>query len=152
MATEYLKSYLNFSNNFIFELLKVWPEVHNLALYSKMQLPTGLKRKVKDRLRAYVRDPFACDLLDKLLQLDPLKRINVYNALYHDFFCKYPMPCDLSKMMSHHSQRMFVYLASQRHHAQLMDPFPQTNASQIQRIQHNYNQDHYQDHIRHKTQ
>ncbi|PZC73129.1 hypothetical protein B5X24_HaOG209987 [Helicoverpa armigera] len=52
----------------------VWPGVENLDLYNKMELPKGQKRKVKERLKPYVKDPYGCDLLDKLLQLDPAKR------------------------------------------------------------------------------
>jgi cyclin-dependent kinase 9 len=28
----------------------------------------------QERLKHYVKDPYGCDLLDKLLQLDPAKR------------------------------------------------------------------------------
>lgn len=42
----------------------------------------------------------ACDLLDKLLTLDPEKRLDADTALDHDFFWNDPMPCDLSKVMS----------------------------------------------------
>ncbi len=34
----------------------------------------GSKRRVKERLRPYVKDAWACDLIDKLLSLDPAKR------------------------------------------------------------------------------
>ena len=40
-----------------------------------MELPKNHKRKVKDRLKPYVRDPYACDLIDKMLTLDPAKRM-----------------------------------------------------------------------------
>lgn len=69
-------------NLFIF--CQVWPGVQDLELYSKMDLPMGHKRKVKDRLKAYVKDPHGCDLLDKLLQLDPRQRIDADAALNHD--------------------------------------------------------------------
>lgn len=52
----------------------VWPGVENLELYQKMELPMGHKRKVKERLRPYVKDQHGVDLLDKLLQLDPNER------------------------------------------------------------------------------
>ena len=46
----------------------------------------------------------ALDLLDKLLTLDPSKRTDSTNALDHDFFWTDPMPGDLSKMLSQHTQ------------------------------------------------
>lgn len=53
---------------------EVWPGVESLELYSKMELPQGQKRRVKERLRHYVKDQHGVDLLDKLLQLDPNER------------------------------------------------------------------------------
>lgn len=73
-----------------------------------------LTSQVKERLKPYVKDPYACDLLDKLLVLDPSKRVDSDSALNHDFFWTDPMPCDLSKMLAHHTQSMFEYLAPPR--------------------------------------
>ena len=44
---------------------------------------------------------------DKLLWLDPSKRIDADAALNHDFFWTDPMPCSLEKMLSNHAQSMF---------------------------------------------
>jgi cyclin-dependent kinase 9 len=77
----------------------VWPGLEKLYLYSKMELPQNHKRKVKERLRPYVKDPCAVDLLDQLLILNPEKRINADDALMHDFFWTDPMPCDLGKLL-----------------------------------------------------
>lgn len=93
---------------------ETWPGVEKLEFYNKLDLPKGQKRKVKERLRAYVKDPYALDLLDKLLTLDPNKRIDSDNALNHDFFWTDPMPCELAKMLSQHTQSMFEYLAPPR--------------------------------------
>lgn len=92
----------------------VWSGVEELELYSNMQLPKNLKRRVKERLKPYVRDAYACDLLDKLLTLDPAKRINSDTALNHDFFWTDPMPVDLGRMLDHHKQSMFEFLAPSR--------------------------------------
>ena len=51
---------------------------------------------------------------DKLLWLDPSKRIDADAALNHDFFWTDPMPCSLEKMLSNHAQSMFEYLAPRR--------------------------------------
>ncbi|XP_064457271.1 cyclin-dependent kinase 9-like isoform X2 [Ornithodoros turicata] len=93
---------------------ELWPGVEKLELYHKLNLPKGQKRKVKERLKAYVKDPYALDLLDKLLCLDPTKRYDSDNALNHDFFWTDPMPSDLAKMLSQHTQSMFEYLAPPR--------------------------------------
>ena len=81
---------------FVLNFSEVWPGVENLDLYTKMELPKGSKRRVKERLKPYVKDAQACDLIDKLLWLDPSKRINSDDALNHDFFWTDPMPCKYS--------------------------------------------------------
>lgn len=93
---------------------EVWPNVTRLELYNTLELPKGQKRKVKERLKLYVKDPYALDLLDKLLTLDPSKRMDSDNALNHDFFWNDPMPCDLSRMLSVHTQSMFEFLVPSR--------------------------------------
>ncbi|GAB6021972.1 P-TEFb-associated cyclin-dependent protein kinase Cdk9 [Chamberlinius hualienensis] len=101
---------------------EVWPDVERLELFNKLELPKGHKRKVKERLKAYVKDHYALDLLDKLLTLDPEKRVNSDDALNHDFFWSDPMPGDLGKMLSTHTQSMFEYLAPPRRKVQQPHP------------------------------
>lgn len=93
---------------------EVWVGVEKLELYSKMDLPKGEKRRVKERLKGYVKDPYALDLLDRLLILNPDQRIDTEKALDHDFFWTDPMPSDLSVMLSQHKHSMFEYLAPRR--------------------------------------
>jgi cyclin-dependent kinase 9 len=68
-------------------------------------------------------------------------RIDADTALNHDFFWTDPMPCDLSKMLSQHTQSMFEYLAPPRRTGQMlryqqqmgvnpMQPKPQDNSYQ----------------------
>lgn len=92
----------------------MWPNVDKYELFEKVELVKGQKRKVKDRLKAYVRDPYALDLIDKLLVLDPAQRIDSDDALNHDFFWSDPMPSDLKGMLSTHLTSMFEYLAPPR--------------------------------------
>lgn len=111
---------------------EIWPDVDKLELYKKMELPVGQKRKVKDRLKPYVQDSHGVDLLDKLLQLDPNKRSDADTALNHDFFWTDPMPCDLSKMLSQHTQSMFEFLAPPRRPNQMMRQYQSVINNQMQ--------------------
>jgi len=113
---------------------EVWPGVESLDLFSKLEIPRGVKRRVKERLKPYVKDAFACDLIDKLLSLDPTKRLDADNALNHDFFWTDPMPISLDRMLSNHGQSMFEYLAPARRGGRAMQPQPM---QQQARQQHN---------------
>lgn len=49
-------------------------------------------RRVRDEYSHY--DTVAADLLDKLLVLDPTKRLTALEALEHDYFYTAPLPAD----------------------------------------------------------
>lgn len=93
---------------------EVWPGVEKLELFTKLELLKGQRRRVKERLKVYIKCPYALDLLDKLLTLDPAKRIDSGTALDHDFFWKDPMPCELGIMLSHYNNSMFEFTTSRR--------------------------------------
>jgi len=101
-----------------------WPGVEKLELYSKIELPKGQKRRVKERLKAYVQNNGALDLLDKLLVVDPSKRIDADNALNHDFFWLDPMPESFAKTLSHHTNSMFEYLSQPRRRVAAANQMP----------------------------
>merc|ERR1712240_725280 len=116
---------------------EVWPGVESLNLFKDMEIPRGVKRRVKERLKPYVKDAFACDLIDKLLSLDPTKRLDADNALNHDFFWTDPMPCSLERMLANHNQSMFEYLAPTRRGGRAGMPQPMQAQQAAPRQQHN---------------
>ena len=79
-----------------------------------MTLPQGLKRRVKERLKPYVEDANALDLIDKMLILDPSQRLDSDAALNHDLFWTDPMPCDIARTLACHNTSMFEFLAPPR--------------------------------------
>ena len=91
-----------------------WPGVDKLELYRKLQLPQDQNRKVKDRLRYFVKDPCALDLLDKLLILNPKKRLDSDKSLNHDFFWTDPLPADLAPALATLRSSMFALHTSNR--------------------------------------
>lgn len=77
----------------------VWPNVSDLNLYGKIQLPMGHERKLLERVGQHVNDENALNLLDNLLQLNPLMRLDDEGALDHDFFWFDPLPSNLKYFM-----------------------------------------------------
>lgn len=84
-----------------------FPGVENLELYNRTELPKQQHRRVKERLRDYVRDEYGVDLIDKLLQINPKKRLDADNALFHTFFWTDPFPGGLDALMSTIHMSMF---------------------------------------------
>ena len=94
---------------------EVWPNVDKLELFGKLDLPKDQNRKIRDRLRHYIKDSYAIDLLDKLLILDPSKRIDSNDALNHDFFWEAPIPEDPAKTLSQYKTSMYEMHVNKRH-------------------------------------
>ena len=78
---------------------KVWPGVDKLELYHNIELPKG-DRKLRALLQPCVKDRHACDLIDRLLTLDPSSRIGANDAMDHALFWTKPLPCGLSQMLA----------------------------------------------------
>ena len=125
---------------------EVWPNVDTLDLFNRMEIPRGVKRRVKERLKPYVKDQYACDLIDKLLTLDPSKRIDADSSLNHDFFWTDPMPCSLERMLSTHGQSMFEYLAPRGGQGRSRQPIGQPQMPIQAHRPHQHNEG-YQDRV-----
>ena len=119
----YLRSSSPGSTRFVFVLVFVschtqsMPGCTTLAYAEKMNLESLGGQKgtpLSVRLQRYSNDPLALDLIDKLLQLDPKKRLSADPALNHDFFWSDPLPCDLTKMLSTLTVSNFEYTANRR--------------------------------------
>ncbi|GIY92834.1 cyclin-dependent kinase 9 [Caerostris extrusa] len=90
---------------------ETFPGCETLELYKQIRLRKDLKRKVKERLKPWVKDETALELLDKMLQIHPSRRIDSDNALDHDFFWSDPMPCEL-KILDTVQTSNFTYINS----------------------------------------
>ncbi|KAG1474501.1 hypothetical protein G6F56_000329 [Rhizopus delemar] len=76
------------------------------------QLPDAAKVKFENSERRIIEeytkfDPLAADLLDKLLVLDPTKRLTALEALEHDYFYSTPLPAKPSEMPKYESSHEF---------------------------------------------
>lgn len=111
---------------------EVWPDVEKFEMYNKMNLKPDLKRKIRERLGNYINDANGLDLLDKLLTLDPKKRIDSDEALDHDFFWTEPMPCDLK--LDRLNSSMFEYTASRRYHSRQPQRHPNQEQQHYDRV------------------
>lgn len=75
-----------------------WPDAAKLPWYKSFKLPKVYKRSLKETFRHF--PPDALDLVDKLLTLDPKKRITASEALDSEYFWCHPLPCEPSMIPS----------------------------------------------------
>jgi cyclin-dependent kinase 12/13 len=75
-----------------------WPGVSSLQLFSshgpKEHRPRILSVKLADRALFPFFDDLAIDLVDRLLTLNPGKRLTAAEALAHPYFSTAPLPCE----------------------------------------------------------
>jgi cyclin-dependent kinase 9 len=78
---------------------------------SDLYLPQLYPRRVKQMfINELIDDSNAADLFDRLLCINPTKRISARSALEHSFFISDPKPCDISKTLQKHNKRLVYFL------------------------------------------
>ncbi|OMJ81345.1 hypothetical protein SteCoe_18197 [Stentor coeruleus] len=81
---------------------ETWPESCNLPLYDKLgpkeKIERTIQTKYSDSSTYPNFDPLAIDLIDKLLQFNPKKRLTATQALDHPYFHTQPLPCSESEL------------------------------------------------------
>lgn len=79
---------------------KVWPNVTNLKHYQSIKVPGPFQRCTRTFLKNAMPDEDANNFFDSLMQYDPEKRLNAWNALNDNFFYSDPLPMqNLKKFM-----------------------------------------------------
>jgi len=74
-----------------------WPEAQKLKYFHMFKPERPFKRRVREEFsasRCPNVPPAALDLIDKLLCLDPSKRLSAKEALQSDYFWTDPLPCE----------------------------------------------------------
>lgn len=89
---------------------EVYPGVEKLEQYSKLDLPQDQRRKIKERLKHYIKDSRCVEMIDRLLVLDPKKRLDSDACLDDDIFLEPPLPSqtELAHKLTRFKSSMFV--------------------------------------------
>ncbi|PWA67853.1 serine/threonine-protein kinase Rad53 [Artemisia annua] len=110
----------------------IWPGVSKYPWYNNLKPTRPLKRRLREVFRHF--DRHALELLEKMLTLDPEKRISAKDALDAEYFWIDPLPCDpksLPKYEASHEFQTKKKRQQQRQHDE---------AAKRQKIQHQQQQ------------
>lgn len=100
--------------------------------FRNLHLPQDTKRHVRECLKDKVDSSSAVDLIDKLLVIDPSKRLTAEEALSHDYFYEDPPPGDL-RIFSREGTSYLEYFNSAHHQR------PRQQLQQLPQMRHNVN-------------
>ncbi|CAI9106655.1 OLC1v1005858C1 [Oldenlandia corymbosa var. corymbosa] len=107
---------------------KNWPGVSKLPGYNTFKPEKPLERRVRETF--WCVDKHALELLDRMLTLDPAKRISARDALDAEYFWADPLPCDPRSLPKYESSHEFD-TKRKRQQQRLQD-----DAAKRQRLQH----------------
>lgn len=82
-----------------------WPGASKLCWYNNFKPARPMRRRLREVFRHF--DSHALDLLDKMLILDPSKRISANDALAAEYFQMEPLPCDPKSLPKYEASREF---------------------------------------------
>jgi serine/threonine protein kinase len=71
---------------------QTWPGIEKLDHYEKFRGTGDIASKLQHKFKLF--PPDALSLVERLLTLDPAKRISAHEALDHDYFWTDPLPCE----------------------------------------------------------
>jgi len=90
----------------------IWPGISKLPYYNTVHRPEKDRKPFRLKQHLTQNQPpladKAVDLVQKMLILDPAKRIAAADALDHDWFWSDPMPCEPSSLPRYPSSHEFV--------------------------------------------
>ncbi|KAJ3707684.1 hypothetical protein LUZ61_011389 [Rhynchospora tenuis] len=82
-----------------------WPGVTKMPWYNNLKPAHPRKRCLREVFKNF--DPYALDLLEKMLTLDPENRISAKDALDAEYFWTDPLPCDPKSLPTYESSHEF---------------------------------------------
>ncbi|KNA18765.1 hypothetical protein SOVF_067640 [Spinacia oleracea] len=82
-----------------------WPGASEIRWYNNFKPARPMRRRLREVLRHF--DSHALDLLDKMLILDPSKRISANDALAAEYFQMEPLPCDPKSLPKYEASHEF---------------------------------------------
>lgn len=123
---------------------ETYPGVRELPDFSKIQLKSE-KRIIKEYLESKKLDRVAVDLIDKMLVMDPKKRITAQQALEHEYFKCEPLPCLPSEIGQFESSHVYtVQQQKEKEYQQQIENEPKRSRFEYEKEMRRSNQ--YNDH------
>jgi len=89
-----------------------WPGCSRLRWYSRLvvgpEQPCQLRQRLQARLAGRAVPESALDLAERMLCLDPARRISARDALLHPFFAEAPRPCAPAELPRHEAAHEYA--------------------------------------------